>query len=80
VVAATEYTSDIFGSVHSVTELAGVVTTTFGASRFEMAIIFGVSVPLAVGSFKFDCIFLQIFIEKYVLVIWCRFEFYIKRG
>jgi hypothetical protein len=89
-VAATEDTSDIFGPILSVTEVGGVVTGTFDASRFEMAIIFGVSVALAVGTlgyfpfvfrrFKFDFALLQIFNEKYVLVVLCRFEFHKKHG
>jgi hypothetical protein len=87
-VAATEDTSDIFRSILSVMELGGVGTGAFDASRFEMAIIVGVSVALAVGTlgyfpfvsrrFKFDFALLQIFNEKYVLVVLYRFEFHKK--
>jgi hypothetical protein len=85
-VAATEDTSEIFGLILSVTQLDGVVTGTFDASLFEMPIIFGVSVALAVGTldyfpfvfrrFEFDFALLQMFNEKYVPVIWGRFEFH----
>jgi hypothetical protein len=55
-----------------------------------MAINFGVSVSLAVGTlgyfpfvfrrFEFDFALLQMLNEKYVLVIRGRFEFYKKHG
>jgi hypothetical protein len=79
VIASTEYKSDIFRSILSVTELGGVGTDAFDASRFVMAIIFCVSVALEVGTlgyfpfvprrFKFDSALLRIFNEKYVLVL-----------
>jgi hypothetical protein len=69
-----------------VTELGEVGTGAFDASRFEMAIIFCVSVALAVVTlgyfpfvsrrFKFDFALLQVFNKKYVLVVVCRFEFH----
>jgi hypothetical protein len=67
-----------------------MVTCSFHAFRFEMAIIFGVPISLTVctlsnisfvfGLLKFDFALLYVFYIEYVLVIRCRLKTYKKRG
>jgi hypothetical protein len=64
-VAATEDTFDIFGSVISVTEMCEVITGAFDSSGRKMAIILGVSRALAVCTLV------------YLQFVFRRFEFYL---
>jgi hypothetical protein len=89
-VATTENTPDIIRAFRSVTVLCGVFICTFDASWFEMAVVFCVSVSLAVsalsnipfvlGWFKFDFALLEVFDKEYVLVVRGRFQLHKKHG
>jgi hypothetical protein len=71
IVATAENTSDIIPGVRSARVVCGVITCAFDALWFEMAVVFCVSVSLAVlslknisivlGRFKFDFALLEIF-------------------
>jgi hypothetical protein len=87
-VATTENTSDIIRAFRSVKVLCGVSTCAFDASWFEMAVVFCVSVSLAIcafsnipfvlGSIKFDFALLEVFDKEYVLVVRGRFQLHKK--
>jgi hypothetical protein len=86
-ISTTEDTSDITRSLFSVALVCQVVICASHASRFEMAIIFGVPISLTVcnisiefGRFEFYFALLYIFYIEYVLVIRGRFQFYKKHG
>jgi hypothetical protein len=73
-----------------VTVLCGVLTYAFDASCFEVAVVFGVSVSLAVcalnnipfvlGRFKFDFALLEVFDKEYVFVVRGRFQLHKNHG
>jgi hypothetical protein len=82
----TENTLDINRAFFSVALVCHAVTCAFDASRFEMAIIFGVPISLTVcaygnipflfGRFELHFALLYTFYIEYVLAIWGRFQFY----
>jgi hypothetical protein len=73
--STTEDTPDITRSFYSVALVCQMVTCTFQASRFEMAIIFGVpisltvctlsNIPFVFGRFEFYFALLYVFYKKY---------------
>jgi hypothetical protein len=89
-ISTTEVTSDISISFFLVALVCQVVTCAFDACQFDVAIIFGVSIPLRVctlsnipsvfGQLKFYFALLCIFYIEYVPVILTRFQFYNKHG
>jgi hypothetical protein len=85
-ISTTEDTSDITRSFFSVALVCQMVTRTFYASWFEMAITFGVPISLTVctlsnisfvfGRFELYFALLYIFYIEYVLVIRGRLQFF----
>jgi hypothetical protein len=86
----TEDTLNITRYFVSVALVCQVVICAFDTPRFEMAVIFGVSIsftvctlnsnPFVFGLFKFYFALLYTFYVEYVLVIRGRFQFYKNRG
>jgi hypothetical protein len=83
-ISTTEDTSDVTRSYFSVALVCQVVTCTFDASRFEMAIIFGVpiltvctlsNIHFVFGWFEFYFALLYISALNVSLLFWADFSY-----